>query len=315
MRHLYTKRIIFTKTGSGQTQGKKNQKELRRKRCVFSAGYQQDEDFHMNDFFVAETFAGKGAAAFSFPAREPPGQRHIYHTTDTFILTSAMQRFLQAATARGGGEGAPGGHNATARAGTAAAATAAAAAAANSEEEELDIWELLVSDVLAPLELSMASLSTLRTYDAEQQPYGGYGLWFKRDDLAKVGIGKENACFPMLHFDVKHDRFTKQARDKHSEGKVEKQDDAFFAGRGLGEERRWAGARQRPAGARARGLVSPTLYSYCYSRSFYQDRLGTKTSNTGKALKTGRPPLSILRCSTLRRSTPRCSWTLPPAGW
>ncbi len=132
-----------------------------------SAGFQEDEDLYMGDFFIAETFASKADAAFSFPVREPPGQRHIYHTSDTFILTAAMQRFLQAKI---GGPRPP-----TSRPSSINATKA------------VDIWELIVTGIFEPLHLSSAAMSSLRTYDADRQPYGGYGLWFKRDDLAKIG--------------------------------------------------------------------------------------------------------------------------------
>ena len=128
-----------------------------------SAGYQVDEDENTGPFFAAEAFAGKAGASFAWPAREPPGRRHIYHTTDTFVLVSAMQRLLQAKLR---------------------AQNVSLLVAGRRIPE--DIWQLLAEDVFEPLQLSEAALSSLRTYDAEAQPYGGYGLWFKRDDFAKV---------------------------------------------------------------------------------------------------------------------------------
>ena len=123
----------------------------------YSSNYQEDEDRHTGAFFAAETFAGKIDASFSWPAREPPGQRHIYHTTDTFILGASMQRILQAQSPH-----AEGGDHIT------------------------DIWHLLVDSIFKPLQLSSSAFSSLRTYDDAQQPYSGYGLFFKRDDLARL---------------------------------------------------------------------------------------------------------------------------------
>ena len=112
-----------------------------------SAEYQRDEDVHSGDFFAAETYSGKSAAAFSFPNREPPGQRHIYHTTDTFILASAMQNYLQRSSL-----------NST---------------NISSAAEITDVWELIAEEILKPLDISSTAFTSLRTYDARAQPYGG----------------------------------------------------------------------------------------------------------------------------------------------
>jgi len=78
---------------------------------------------------------------------EPPGQRHIYHTTDTFILASAMQNYLQRSSL-----------NST---------------NASSTAEITDVWELIAEEILKPLDISSTAFTSLRTYDARAQPYGG----------------------------------------------------------------------------------------------------------------------------------------------
>jgi hypothetical protein len=45
-----------------------------------------DENSNMLPFFEPDTYAAKIEAAFSFEHRVPPGTKHIYHTSDTFIL-------------------------------------------------------------------------------------------------------------------------------------------------------------------------------------------------------------------------------------
>ncbi|MBN1137581.1 MAG: serine hydrolase, partial [Anaerolineae bacterium] len=56
-----------------------------------SAGYMADEDGpNMGEFFGAQPYAARIAAAFNWPHAADPGTRWVYHTGDTFILTRAL---------------------------------------------------------------------------------------------------------------------------------------------------------------------------------------------------------------------------------
>jgi hypothetical protein len=46
----------------------------------------------MGPFFVPDTYAAKMTAAFGFTHRVEPGTKHIYHTSDTFIVVSLDMR-------------------------------------------------------------------------------------------------------------------------------------------------------------------------------------------------------------------------------
>lgn len=120
-----------------------------------SSDYQVDENQNMGDFFEAETYKGKLAAAFKFRSQVPPATKHIYHTTDTFIVTAAMQKYLE-------GQG-------------------------QEQAKPMDIWQLVVDDILVPLRVQSGAWTSLRTYDTiPNMAYGGYGLFFVQDDVAKI---------------------------------------------------------------------------------------------------------------------------------
>ena len=93
-----------------------------------SANYQQDEDRSTRNFFIDEIYWSglKGklshsiGRAFSWRAKVPPGTKHIYHSGDTMIVTSAMSRFLAANVQPG---------------------------------EPTDLWEMVVQDILVPLKV------------------------------------------------------------------------------------------------------------------------------------------------------------------
>ena len=46
------------------------------------------------NFFVIENQNRKLRGAMAFTTREPPGQRWVYHTTDTYLLTYAMAEYV-----------------------------------------------------------------------------------------------------------------------------------------------------------------------------------------------------------------------------
>jgi hypothetical protein len=112
-----------------------------------------EEDWDGDPFWREETYAEKIAAAFNWPNSAPPGIQWVYRTSDTFILTRAMHNYLQA-----------------------------------QEGPEADIFQFVVDEVYKPLKMAPGAFTTLRTKDDnwQGQPYGGYGLWWIPDDLAKI---------------------------------------------------------------------------------------------------------------------------------
>lgn len=105
--------------------------------------------------FVTELgHAAKIALACTMHARRaPPGTTWVYHTTDTYILGTAMAAFVRA------------------KSGDAA-----------------DMFDTLVAPVWRAIGISPGALVTRRTYDAARQPFTGWGITFQRDDLARLGL-------------------------------------------------------------------------------------------------------------------------------
>ena len=106
-----------------------------------------------DDFFLVGSHAEKAALACSrYPVREAPGRTWVYHTTDTYLLGTAMQNFLQA-----------------------------------REGAQADIYrDLLVEPLWRPLGLSATLDETRRTSDERAQPFVGWGLMMQRGDLARL---------------------------------------------------------------------------------------------------------------------------------
>ncbi len=119
-----------------------------------SAGYMADEDgFNMGEFFGAQPYAARIAAAFDWPQAAEPGTHWVYHTGDTFILTRALHNYLQ-----------------------------------SQEGPGADIFQFVVDEVYRPLGLGPGAYTTMRTADNDWQGQaeGGYGLWWIPDDIAKI---------------------------------------------------------------------------------------------------------------------------------
>jgi hypothetical protein len=119
-----------------------------------SAGNMVDEEhFDSDPFWTHEYYADLIAAAFNWPHGAPPGTQWVYRTSDTFILTRALGSYLE----------------------TKAGADA-------------DIFDFVVDEVYRPLDINPGTLSALRTKDGgwHGQPYGGLGMWWIPDDLAKL---------------------------------------------------------------------------------------------------------------------------------
>ncbi|VAV88002.1 hypothetical protein MNBD_ALPHA06-1276 [hydrothermal vent metagenome] len=113
-----------------------------------------DENAAVQDgFFIVSTHQKKINRACSlYPQNSKPGTKWVYHTTDHYILGTAMQGFLR-----------------------------------QRMGAEADIYrDLLVDPIWKKLNLSPVSYKTRRTRDALNQPYVGWGLSFLPDDLAKI---------------------------------------------------------------------------------------------------------------------------------
>lgn len=112
-----------------------------------------EESWDTDPFWLEEYYAELIAAAFNWPHSAPPGTRWVYRTSDTFIVTRAMQNYLE-----------------------------------TLEGPEADIFQFVVDEVYKPLKVGQGAYTTLRTKDDnwQGQPIGGYGLWWIPDDLAKI---------------------------------------------------------------------------------------------------------------------------------
>ena len=113
-----------------------------------------DEDSdQMGEFFGAQPYAERMAIALDWPNSNLPGQQWVYHTSDTFILTRAMQNYLQ-----------------------------------TQQGSDADIFEFVVDEVYRPLGMGPGVMSSMRTADDNWhgEAEGGYGLWWIPNDIAKI---------------------------------------------------------------------------------------------------------------------------------
>lgn len=119
-----------------------------------------DTSDQMGEFFGAQPYDERIAAAFRAPHAAAPGARWVYRTGDTFILTRALHNYLQ-----------------------------------TQEGAEADIFQFVVDEVYRPLRLGPGAYTTMRTADNnwQGQAEGGYGLWWIPDDIAKIAILLNNA--------------------------------------------------------------------------------------------------------------------------
>lgn len=139
-----------------------------------SADIMVDEEQWDNPFWNEDYYDPIIAAAFDWPHGADPGTQWVYRTSDTFILTRALQNYLEIL------EG------------------------ANS-----DIFNFVVDEVYRPLKMGSGVFTILRTRDDnwQGQPYGGVGMWWIPDDLAKISnflnadqgvIAGEQILFPNI---------------------------------------------------------------------------------------------------------------------
>ena len=135
-----------------------------------SAGNEADEGSSQERaFLIAEPYSTKIADAFTpFPHKAVPGTTWVYQTHATFILTQAMNNYLQQQQGSG-----------------------------------TDIFNSIRDAVFKPLNVSQGSLSTLRTDNsASGKPFGGYGLFFIQDDIAKIGRFLNNSGGVISHLQM-----------------------------------------------------------------------------------------------------------------
>ncbi len=119
-----------------------------------SAKNEKDENAAVQDgFFIVPDHKRKINRACSlYPRKSKPGTKWVYHTTDHYVLGTAMQGFWR-----------------------------------ERRGIDADIYQdLLVDPIWKALNLSPLSYKTRRTRDAVAQPYVGWGLTFTPDDLAKI---------------------------------------------------------------------------------------------------------------------------------
>lgn len=115
---------------------------------------EEDENVSVTrPFFLVEDHATKiQIACTRYPRREPPGRTWVYHTSDTYILGTALQAYWR--ERRGAGA---------------------------------DFFQdLLVEPVFRKLGLGPETAVTRRTRDEAAQPFSGWGLTLRRDDVAKL---------------------------------------------------------------------------------------------------------------------------------
>jgi len=118
-----------------------------------SALFERDESGTvMLNFFDAEAYADKMSIALSFPRKATPGTTWNYHTSDTFLATRAMDGLLKSHAGSGA-----------------------------------ELFSMLRDEVLKPAGVGPDSLTTVRTDNSPSgAPFGGYGLFWTQDDIAKV---------------------------------------------------------------------------------------------------------------------------------
>jgi hypothetical protein len=115
---------------------------------------QADENAKATDrFFFPPDHAHKiRFACGEYPRRSPPGTRWVYHSSDTYVLGTALNGFLR-----------------------------------GQQGPAADFYrDLLIEPLWRPLALSPPVMITRRTADATAQPYTGWGLTLHRDDIVKL---------------------------------------------------------------------------------------------------------------------------------
>lgn len=120
-----------------------------------SAGASVDEGAQstIDNFFLVGSHQLKIQHACGYTRKAVPGSQFVYHSSDSYILSRAMQQYYRSL--------------------------------AGSQADYYT--DLLVNELWQPLQLSPLTYNSKRTYDAVAQPWAGYGLSFVSDDLVKLG--------------------------------------------------------------------------------------------------------------------------------
>jgi hypothetical protein len=121
-----------------------------------SDGYTDDELAAKTDglFLPLDHHSKISYSCGAYPRKAAAGTKWVYHTSDTYILGTALNHYFRSLPDQSGS----------------------------------DIFsDVLVKDLFEPLHLSPGTHVTRRTYDAIAQPFTGWGLTFHRDDVAKLG--------------------------------------------------------------------------------------------------------------------------------
>ncbi|MBN7799141.1 serine hydrolase [Parahaliea mediterranea] len=117
-------------------------------------GAQEDEasEAMLTGFFNAEKHAQKIRFACSgWPRRAPPGETFVYHSSDTYLLGTAMTTLLR-----------------------------------QQRGDSADLYNDVLRPLWRDLGLSPALADTRRSRDTARQPFTGYGLTLLRDDIARL---------------------------------------------------------------------------------------------------------------------------------
>jgi len=100
-------------------------------------------------------------ACTHFERRADPGTEWVYHTSDTYILGTAMRNYVE-----------------------------------QRHDSSVDVYEHVVAaPIWGHLNLSPLLDDTKRTYDEAAQPFTGYGLTYEADDIVRIArwLSQENA--------------------------------------------------------------------------------------------------------------------------
>jgi CubicO group peptidase (beta-lactamase class C family) len=116
--------------------------------------YDEDEASEgTRQFFIADSHEQKiDLACTLYDRQSAPGETFVYHTTDTYLLGTAITAFLREKTGRA----------------------------------EADIFDDLIRPLWDALGTSPVAHQTRRTYDNVGQVFTGWGLTLHRDDIAKI---------------------------------------------------------------------------------------------------------------------------------
>lgn len=108
----------------------------------------------MSPLFTEETHKKRiDVMCEAFPHKSAPGEEWAYHTSDTYILGTAMQAYWRKQTGR----------------------------------KNADFYTDLLVPMWTDLGLSPEAKTTRRTYDKARQPFTGFGLTLQQDDMIKLG--------------------------------------------------------------------------------------------------------------------------------